>query len=145
MRRRDLILSAAAMPLLTRAAAAQEAPQDGPLRMRDLYERDMSFSELALSLEGRRIEARGFMAPPLDPDVDWFVLTKRPMSVCPFCETAAEWPRDILAVHTKRTLVPVAFNRPIEVSGVLELGQQEDARTGFVSRVRLQDAVYGAA
>ena len=143
MRRRTLLLSAAA------AAVARPIPplaaEEGPLRMRDLYRKDMSFSPLAQELEGERVRVQGFMAPPLQADTDWFVLTKRPMAVCPFCETEAEWPDDILAVHTKRTLTPVAFNRRIEVSGVLELGGREDPATGFVSRVRLTDAVYDAA
>ena len=140
MHRRSLILSATAL-----LAAGPASSQDGPLRMRDLYERDLSFSALARELQGERVRVEGFMAPPLQADTDWFVLTKRPMAVCPFCETEAEWPDDILAVHTKRRLTPMAFNRRIEVSGVLELGGETDAETGFVSRVRLTDAVYGAA
>ena len=141
MHRRSLILSAAAL-LAARPALAQDV--DGSLRMRDLYDKDLSFSALAETLAGERVEVEGFMAPPLDADADWFVLTKRPMAVCPFCETEADWPRDILAVHTKRTLQPVSFNRRIEVSGVLSLGSEKDPRTGFVSRVRLMDATYGA-
>ena len=85
------------------------------------------------------------MAPLLDPTVDFFVLTKRPIAVCPFCETEAEWPPDILAVYTKRPLEPVSFNRRIEVTGVLELGGHADPDLGFVSRVRLQDAIYQSA
>ena len=80
------------------------------------------------------------MAPPLKADAPFFVLTKRPMTVCPFCSDEAEWPRDILAVHTKRTVRTVAFNIPIVASGTLELGTETDPDTGFVSRVRLVDA-----
>ena len=156
MRRRDLILCAAAVATV-RPALSQDAyvsggrvvvpePEvDGPLRMRDLYEKDGDFSPLAQSLEGSRIAVQGFMAPPLDPTVDFFVLTKRPMAVCPFCEAGAEWPPDILAVYTKRPLEPVSFNRRIEVTGVLEMGGHADHYLGFVSRVRLQDAVYQSA
>ena len=112
--------------------------------MRDLYEKNLSFSETAQALEGERVRVAGFMAPPLDPGLPFFVLTKRPMAVCPFCESEAEWPPDILAVYTKRALEPVSFNRRIEVSGVLELGAHTDPDIGFVSRVRLRDATYGA-
>ena len=144
MRRRSLILSAAALAA-ARPAPASEGRPEGALRMRDLYEKDMSFSALAQDLAGSRIVVEGFMAPPLEADTDWFVLTKRPMAVCPFCETEAEWPPDILAVHTKRTLKPVSFNRRLSVSGVLELGPETDGSTGFVSRVRLRDAIYDSA
>jgi hypothetical protein len=64
------------------------------------------------------------------------------MAVCPFCESEADWPRDILAVHLKRSLRPVSFDRRISVNGVLDLGAERDEGTGFVSRVRLTDAVY---
>ena len=141
MRRRSLILSAAA---LAAARPALARGTEGALRMRDLYEKDMSFTALAETLAGERVEVDGFMAPPLDADADWFVLTKRPMAVCPFCETDADWPRDILKVETKRRLTPVSFNRRIRVSGVLELGSERDEATGFLSRVRLTDAVYDA-
>ena len=141
MRRRSLIvtaMAALAAPALPRAA------EEAPLRMRDLYEKNLDFSPLAHELEGGRVRVRGFMAPPLDPGLPFFVLTKRPMAVCPFCESEADWPDDILAVYTKRALEPVAFNRPIEVEGVLELGGYQDPDIGFVSRVRLRDASYGA-
>ena len=128
------------MPGLLRAA---DGKPDGPLRMRDLYEKDLSFSPLARALEGERIEVQGFMAPPLRAVSNFFVLTKRAMAVCPFCETSADWPDDILAIHTKRVVEIVPFNVRIEVAGVLELGSETDPETGFVSRVRVVDATYG--
>ncbi len=134
-----------ALPHGAMAAAdlPEGGPQEGPLRMRDLYEKDKSFSDLALSLEGARVDVTGFMAPPLKAITDFFVLTKRPMAVCPFCETEADWPRDILAVYTKRTVEVVPFNVRIGARGVLELGPLRDEETGFLSRVRLVDAAYG--
>ena len=111
-------------------------------KLRDLYKKNLTFSDLALNLEGQRITVNGFMAPPLKVDTNFFVLTKMPMSVCPFCETEADWPDDILAVHTKRIVKVLPFNLKIEVQGLLELGTEKDAETGFVSRVRLIDATY---
>lgn len=113
-----------------------------PVLMRDLYERDLSFSQFALDMDGERITVHGYMAPPLKAESTFFVLTKMPMSVCPFCETEAEWPADIILVRTDRVLNPVPFNYPIEVEGVLSLGTQTDDETGFVSRVRLVDATF---
>ena len=81
--------------------------------------------------------------PPLKAESKFFVLTKMPMAVCPFCETEAEWPNDILAVYTKRIVDVIPFNKKITVSGVLELGGYRDPETGFLSMVRLSDANYG--
>ena len=71
------------------------------------------------------------------------VLTKMPMAVCPFCESEAEWPNDILAVYTKRIVDVSPFNVKITTTGVLETGAYRDPDTGFVSMVRLTDASYG--
>ena len=70
------------------------------IKLRDLYKKNLTFSDLALNLEGHRITVNGFMAPPLKVDTNFFVLTKMPMLVWPFCETEAERPEDIQAVHT---------------------------------------------
>ena len=75
----------------------------------------------------------------------FFVLTKRPMAVCPFCESEAEWPDDILAVFASRVVDAIPFNVPIVSGGVLRLGAHADAETGFVSRVRLERATVARA
>lgn len=125
------------------AAAAAAADTDAPIKLRALYNKDMSFSELARDLAGRRVAVEGFMAPPLKAETRFFVLTRRPMSVCPFCETEAEWPDDILAVLTKRIVRVVPYNVAITARGRLEIGPWRDPETGFLSRVRLTDASYG--
>jgi hypothetical protein len=124
-------------PLRPRAAYAADM-----LKVRELYGRGMEFTEKAQTLAGKRVQIRGFMAPPLKPDAQFFVLTKMPMAVCPFCETEADWPRDIVLVQLRQRQDWVSFNRPIVTEGVLELGTEVDEETGFVSRVRLTDAVY---
>jgi len=124
------------------AATGPALAADDPIKLRELYNKDRSFSDLALSLEGRRVAVDGYMAPPLKAESSFFVLTKMPMSVCPFCETEAEWPADILAIYTKRMVDVVPFNVRIVTRGVLELGSFRDPETGFLSRVRLGDAVY---
>ena len=87
MDRRHFLSAGAASLLALTLTSARGA--DGPLRMRDLYNKDLTFSDLARELEGRRIAVQGFMAPPLKAESQFFVLTKRPMAVCPFCETSA--------------------------------------------------------
>jgi hypothetical protein len=142
MKRRNLILSAAALAV---ARAARAAAPGEPVRLRDLYNKDLSFSDLATSLAGERIGVQGFMAPPLKAESHFFVLTRRPMGVCPFCETEAQWPDDILAVYTKRVVEIVPFNVAILTHGVLDLGAHTDPDTGFLSRVRLLDSSYARA
>lgn len=115
---------------------------DDRLRMRDLYEKDGSFTPLARRHEGTRVAVTGYMAPPLKANTNFFVLTKRPMAVCPFCETEAEWPDDILAVYARRIYDPVPFNREIVTEGELDLGTETDEETGFVSRVRIVNARF---
>ena len=136
-RRRFLTLTPAfvAAPALLRAQGT-----DGPVRLRTLYNPDQSFSDLALALEGERIDVDGYMAPPLVANSNFYVLTKMPMSVCPFCETSAEWPDDIVAVYARRVVDVVPFNAPIVTTGELSLGTYTDPDLGFVSRVRLMNA-----
>lgn len=116
--------------------------QTAPLKIRELYAKGRDFSTLAEQLQGDRITLSGFMAPPLKADSQFFVLTKRPMAVCPFCETEAEWPDDIIAIYTKRRVKVIPFNVGITARGVLELGGFQDPDTGFYSMLRLTDATY---
>ena len=141
MHRRSFTLSALALPLV--AAGPLRAAQEGPVKLRDLYRKGGGLSDLGQSLLGRRIEVDGFMAPPLRAESDFFVLTKMPMAVCPFCETSAQWPSDILAVYTKRTVEVIPFNVRIVARGVLEDGEYRDPATGFLSLLRLTGAAYG--
>lgn len=145
MDRRQLVFGLSLAPIAGLFLPHAARASDKPIKLRRLYNKDRSFSDLAKSLEGKRISVDGYMAPPLKADSQFFVLTKIPMSVCPFCETEAEWPRDILAIYTKRTVEVEAYNRKLITSGVLELGTYKDPDTGFVSRVRLVDAVYQRA
>ncbi len=134
-RRHFCLFTAHAFGLMIFPASAATA-----IRLRELYNKDMSFSDYALSHENQSVTVSGFMAPPLKADTTFFVLTNRPLAVCPFCETEAEWPADILAVYTKRIFDVVPFNVGIEVAGQLELGTYTDPEFGFLSRVRIQNA-----
>lgn len=119
--------------------------QAAEIKLRDLYNKDLSFSDLALSSKGSRVTIAGFMAPPLKADSVFFVLTKKPMAVCPFCEPGTPWPDDILAVYAKRVVDVIPFNVPITVTGLLELGDAVDPELGFYSKIRLTDAIYARA
>lgn len=131
-----------AAPLLAagRAHAAER------LRFDDLYAgwsvMGLSFSERAKGLAGAVATMAGFMAPPLKAEADFFVLTREPLSMCPFCSSDAEWPPDIVVAYLRRETPPTAPNEVIEVTGRLELGSWTDQATGFVSQARLRDASF---
>jgi hypothetical protein len=100
------------------------------------------FSDKVKDLAGERVAVDGFMAPPLKVESDFFVLTKMPMSLCPFCSSDADWPADILVVYLKKRQTFVQYNAIIHVQGVLEYGSWTDSNSGFVSLLRLRDAVF---
>jgi hypothetical protein len=101
-----------------------------------------SFSAKTKGLAGKPVQVIGFMAPPLRVQGRFFVLTRQPVSLCPFCNTDADWPVDILVIYLKAEETFVQRNRPLLVSGRLEIGSFTDPETGFVSQARLVDATY---
>lgn len=115
------------------------------LKFRELYVRGNELTGKAKALEGVEIEMIGYMAPPLKPEIDFFVLTKLPMSVCPFCETEAQWPDDIVLAHASGPVEAVSYTELIRVRGTFETGFRTDAETGFVSYVRLMNVRYERA
>jgi hypothetical protein len=138
--RRTIIGSALGLVLPGTASLAASAST--PLKFNDVYQAGMEFSPLTTNLNGQTVEMRGYMAPPLKAQSTFFVLTRLPMSFCPFCDKAADWPEDIVLVFTPDVIDVVPYNFLIAVSGRLDIGTSTDAETGFVSRLRLLDAAY---
>ena len=140
MDRRMFLGTLAAAPLF---ATITPAFADTPsLRFRDMYSRGKDLSEAALALQGQRIEMIGYMAPPLKPEIDFFVLTKIPMATCPFCNDAADWPNDIVVSYFEGDMDFTRFSNLIRVEGTFDTGVKTDEPTGFVSKVRLLDTTY---
>jgi hypothetical protein len=108
----------------------------------DLAVAEGRYTEKAKKLAGKTVEMHGYMAPPLKPEIDFFVLTSLPTAICPFCDAAASWPDDIVLVKLSRPVRALAYDRLLDVSGTLEIGTFTDEATGFVSLVRLRDAKY---
>ena len=102
----------------------------------------IQLSDAARRLVGTTVTLPGFMAPPLKAESDFFVLTRYPMSICPFCSNAADWPVDIVLVKLGEAAQTVSPSYSIEVTGVFEHGMQVDSQTRFVSLVRLVDAIW---
>ena len=128
------------------APAAAQALDLASLQFDQLYKsfgvRGYEFSDTLLGLKGKPVVMRGYMAPPLKPEIDFFVLTSLPTAICPFCDAAASWPDDIVLVKLSRPVRALAYDILLNVSGTLEIGEETDAGTGFVSLVRLRDAKY---
>jgi hypothetical protein len=122
-------------------AAAVEQPRIG---FAEIYKSvgvlGMAFSDKVLALTGKPVTMHGYMAPPLKPEADFFVMTKEPVSLCPFCQTDAEWPADIVVVYLRKGTSLTSNLEPVEVNGTLEVGSKTDPRTGFVSLLRIVDA-----
>jgi hypothetical protein len=141
--RRSLLLGGLALAAMPRAVRPAHAVVN--VAFHDLYERESVLTEKVKALAGAPVEMIGYMAPPLKAEAKFFVLTSMPMSFCPFCETEAQWPSDIVLVLLDHTLSAVPFNVRIRVSGTLELGFDKDPETGFVSLIRLRSAHFGRA
>ena len=132
MQRRQFVKCLLGTPLLVAVPAFAAVPE---LRF-------VQFSEKLKSLSGKRIRIRGFMAPPLKAEAAFLILTKEPVSLCPFCNSDQDWPDSIILVRLASEQAFVQNNRLIEVTGRLETGSETDPETGFVSLVRLADAKY---
>jgi hypothetical protein len=123
------------------AFSVEAAEKPEVLRFGEMYGEvsslGIALSDRLRSLENRSVVMEGFMAPPLKPTLDFFVLTRVPMSICPFCSSDADWPYDIVVVYLKEPVTALPFDRPLRVEGRLELGTKVDPATGFVSLVRI--------
>lgn len=96
----------------------------------------LTLSDYLKALDGKQVTMEGYMAPPLKPSLDFFVLTEVPLAICPFCASSADWPDNIIAVYLDgMTTQPTSA--PLRITGRLEIGSKVDASTGFVSMVRL--------
>lgn len=112
-----------------------------PIAFREFYDgynlrTGLILSDKLVSLDGREVVIEGYMAPPLKPELDFFVLTRIRLEFCPFCSTAADWPDDIALVYVLGKPVAVT-DHPVRLVGRLEVGPSVDQETGMVSLVRI--------
>jgi hypothetical protein len=148
--RRSLVVLSAAMLAVGLAHPARDAGADDEahLSFAEMYRPrtvlGIEFAPKAMSLAGRRVQILGYMAPPLKPDVRFFVLTRAPVALCPFCNSDADWPSDIVVIYPREREGWTQDGMPVAVAGTLELGSKIDAETGFVSIVRVVDATVRA-
>jgi hypothetical protein len=143
--RRNLLLHAGIAAIAIALGRAAPAAELTPLTFEQLYKsvgvRGLQFSNLVLSLKGQMVVMRGYMAPPLKAESRFFVLTREPMAICPFCQSDADWPVDIVVVYLDRATPMFGGGEAVAVLGRLEVGSATDDETGFVSQIRIVDAV----
>src|SRR6266481_9667094 len=143
MRRRRFLAIAGVGIALSRVPPARAGER---MRFEEMYKASgvlgLEMSDKLVALNGKPVEIAGFMAPPLKAEAGFFVLTREPVSLCPFCNSDADWPSDIIVVYLRDGIRYTQTNRAITVSGTLEIGSKLDVKTDFVSLVRLIDADY---
>lgn len=133
----------AAAFLLLVAGPLVRANEDVPeVKFTELYKNPaapaLEFSDKILPLAGKQVMLRGYMAPPLKATGEFFVLTKTPVALCPFCETDLDWPSDIAVIYNIKG--KYSSEAKLKIVGTLELGSKTDESTGFVSQLRLINA-----
>jgi hypothetical protein len=104
--------------------------------------RGITYSDRLVANSGRPMTIIGYMAPPLKAESTFFVLTREPMAICPFCQSDADWPADILVIYLAEASPLVSAGARIAVTGRLEIGSWVDPETGFVSQLRLRDSTF---
>ena len=126
------------------------ARAEGPRRLSfdALYKsfgiRGLVFADDVAALSGKSVTMAGYMAPPLKAESSFFVLTRDPLALCPFCQSDADWPLDIVVVYLRRVAQLVDAGVRIDVAGRLEAGSWTDPESGFVSQLRIVDATFRA-
>lgn len=140
--RRRALLGAAAVLLPSAALALDGAPLQFDQLYKSFGVRGYELSDTLLALKGKQVVMRGYMAPPLKPESRFFVLTGQPLALCPFCQSDADWPADIVVIYLRRAAALVGGGDPVAVSGRLEVGSWTDPETGFVSQIRIVDASF---
>jgi hypothetical protein len=139
--RRDFLAAALACAALpARAADTQVFTFDGLYKSVGVM--GIIYSDRLLSAKGQMISLTGYMAPPLKAESTFFVLTREPMAICPFCQSDADWPIDIMVVYLSAMSPLVGAGTKVTVTGRIEIGSWTDPETGFVSQLRLRDASY---
>ncbi len=126
--------------LLTGGAAAQAPLEFGTFHAR-VVEGGLEYADVLLVAEGEVVAIEGFMAPPLKPRIEWFMLTRYPMQTCPYCSDGADWPPDVVLVTTEdgRQLDARPYTERLRIVGRLELGLESDVDAGL-SLIRIVDA-----
>jgi hypothetical protein len=141
--RRQLLMGAVGLSINAwspQASADQATPIAFDMIYKSFGVRGLEFSDRVLALKGALVEMEGYVAPPLKVESRFFVLTREPLAICPFCQSDADWPVDIVVIYTRGDIrLPPAGSKTLAI-GQLGVGSYTDPETGFVSQIRIEDA-----
>jgi hypothetical protein len=140
--RRGLLLAASACLAARPVTAAAADLFTFDQLYKSIGVRGIAYSDRLLATRDREMTLTGYMAPPLKAESSFFVLTREPMAICPFCQSDADWPTDIMVVYLAGESPLVSAGTKVAVTGRLEIGSWTDPETGFVSQLRLRDSHY---
>jgi hypothetical protein len=146
--RRRVVLSMSSMPIagLTMSACATRADEIEIISFGGLYKSfgvlGYEFADRVKASSGKVVAVMGYMAPPLTTESNFFVLTREPLAICPFCQSDADWPVDIIVIYLAKATPLITAGARVMVTGRLDVGSWTDPETGFVSQIRLRDASY---
>lgn len=127
--------------LLVLAPASPPAAPPAPLSFREFFApspRGLKPSTRLLSLDGKRVRLTGFMAQMESPPKGGFYLCAFPVFAAEGGGGTADLPPDavLVVVRSAQGKELEHIPRPLEVTGVLELGARVDEE-GRVSRIRI--------
>ena len=144
MNPRRAFLGACASSVFALGVARVARSAQSELKFDEIYSRQgvlgMELSPRTGALAGKPVRMLGYAAPPLKAEAAFLVVTRAPVSICPFCNSDADWPADIVVVYPRDRDEAVPGGVPVQIDGTLELGRKVDAATGFLSLVRIVDA-----
>jgi hypothetical protein len=120
-------------------SSAPASPE--PLAFDEFFEssaRELRPSARLLSLDGRRVRLRGFMAQMEEPPKGGFYLCHAPVFAAEGGGGTGDLPPDavLVVVKSARGKELAHIPRPLEVTGVLQISPQTDEE-GRVSRIRI--------
>jgi hypothetical protein len=131
----------ACLVLFSLLATAQVLPAPERLSFREFFEpgpRSLKPTTRLLALEGKRVRLVGYMAQMEIPPTGGFFLCSSPVMATEGGGGTADLPPDavLVLVHSAEGKELGHIPRPLEVTGILELGPRED-QDGRVSMIRI--------
>jgi hypothetical protein len=148
-RRRVLLAGVSSFALVAGFGRSSSAASPS-LQLGDLYRNpDMpgvDYRPKVLAMAGQRVSVKGYVVPhTADRAAPFMIVSAEPLAGCPHCLAALDLPSDSVIGYFKEQPKLKDIGLPVMVEGTLELGSRADAKTGFVSAIRLVEASIARA
>lgn len=131
---------------LAATAALRPVAARGVVALRDLYDAaGTGPSDLARSLDGRRVALAGLVAPVPSGAAGWLALGETALVPCQLCGGPHDWPTGVVSVHAPGLPHLADPYARVTLEGVLALNPTARAGTGLPDRLVLRDAGLATA